>query len=321
MVLAYASFGKKRGWLGPIFPATSPRVEAWIAHEAYQLATAKGLSKKSLKRKLSALASWHTDLGMPKDGIVNERVERVIAGANRFHGMTSKPQPLPITLPVLRALAGAIRRHPSAFGGPASSAALVACFTLAFACFMRMGELTYNTFDPRFDLRRDSIARDGEWKITIPASKADAFRQGVTVVIPEGHDDVCPRKALQHWFDVCPEAGHAPLFSLARGPFTRARVVAYLNRALTNCGYASAQFSGHSFRRGAATWASSIGMSATDIKTLGRWNSECYRLYIDAGPQRSANIGRNLLTTPVSRSSLPASGIPEPGNVWRPSLV
>jgi hypothetical protein len=39
---------------------------------------------------------------------------------------------------------------------------------------------------------------------------------------------------------------------------------------------------GHSFRRGAATWAGSVGLSDYDIKMLGYWSSDCFLRYIDS---------------------------------------
>lgn len=321
VVEAFKAFCRHRGWPGPDCPAQPLRVEAWIAAEAAAIAASRGLSKKTLKRKVYALASWHTDLGLDGSLIASPRVERIIAGANRYHGVSTKAQPLPITLPILRRVVQEIRDHPSSYGGPANACCLAAAFCLAFACFLRMGELVYDTFDPRFDLRRDSIIMsDTDWRLKIPASKNDPFRLGVTVVIPDGPPDVCPRRALQQWLTCRPEAADAPLFDTSRQPFRRTYVCKMLSRALANCGYASALYSGHSFRRGAATWAASIGMSATDIKTLGRWNSDCYRLYVDAGPSRTAEVGHRFLTSNPALSSLPVSGIPLPGDVWRPSV-
>jgi integrase len=299
-------------------------VETWIAAEAVRLSsTPAGLAKKTLKRRLSALASLNTDLGADPSAVTNGRVERVIAGANRFHGNSTKPQPLPITLPILRKLLSTIRLRPFAYGGPADSKCLAAAFSLAFACFMRMGEFTFDAFDPRFDLQRAAIAYgdDGIMKITIPASKTDPFRSGVTVVIPSGPADVCPRVAIRTWLAVRTGGPSDPLFSLSGRGFSRSMVSRHLRRALADSGYVSHLFSGHSFRRGAATWAASIGIPGSEIKALGRWNSDCYKLYVDAGPIHAAAIGVDLLSAPISRSTLPTSGLPTAGDVWRPSLV
>lgn len=40
-------------------------------------------------------------------------------------------------------------------------------------------------------------------------------------------------------------------------------------------------YGGHSFRRGAATWGSKVGLSDDDIKLLGYWSSDCFSRYID----------------------------------------
>ena len=41
------------------------------------------------------------------------------------------------------------------------------------------------------------------------------------------------------------------------------------------------RYTGHSFRRGAASSAAAAGYSDYEIQLLGRWRSDAYRLYID----------------------------------------
>ena len=45
---------------------------------------------------------------------------------------------------------------------------------------------------------------------------------------------------------------------------------------LQRFGYNPKNYGGHSFRRGAATWAGSVGLSDYDIKMLGYWSSDCF---------------------------------------------
>ncbi|XP_071112966.1 uncharacterized protein [Haliotis cracherodii] len=52
------------------------------------------------------------------------------------------------------------------------------------------------------------------------------------------------------------------------------------NRVLTLTGYNSADYSGHSFRIGAATTAATVHIEDHLIKTMGRWTSDCYAKYI-----------------------------------------
>ena len=41
-------------------------------------------------------------------------------------------------------------------------------------------------------------------------------------------------------------------------------------------------YGGHSFRRGAATWGSKVGLSNSEIKLLGYWSSDCFSRYVDS---------------------------------------
>ena len=45
-------------------------------------------------------------------------------------------------------------------------------------------------------------------------------------------------------------------------------------------------FTGYSIRMGAATWADVRGLTRAQVRLLGRWKSDCYRVYIDLGPSQ-----------------------------------
>ena len=192
----YARFYKIKGYPAPHFPAVPARSRPWIAAEAEKMVREKGsLAGKSLKRKVGAFKSYHDDMGWDTP-IINGRVERVIRVANRWHGISKKDQPIPITLPILRRILTYIRQLPSSFGGATSAKAVVTAFTLAFACFLRMGEFTHDKYDERFNLSIRNFAlaaRDGDSSLlTISASKTDPFRKGVTVVAPLDHPMFAP---------------------------------------------------------------------------------------------------------------------------------
>ena len=40
-------------------------------------------------------------------------------------------------------------------------------------------------------------------------------------------------------------------------------------------------WNGHSFRRRAATWETQVGITDTQIPTLGRWRSDAYKAYVE----------------------------------------
>ena len=62
-------------------------------------------------------------------------------------------------------------------------------------------------------------------------------------------------------------------------PLTRETLVAWLKSALARLGI-EGNYSGHSFRIGAANTAATVGIPDHLIKTMGRWLSNVCQLYI-----------------------------------------
>ena len=75
--------------------------------------------------------------------------------------------------------------------------------------------------------------------------------------------------------------GSGPLFLFKDGSFlTRDKLVAAVRLALQHAGMNASQYSGHSFRIGAATTAAQVGIEDSVVKMLGRWESSAYQRYI-----------------------------------------
>ncbi|KAI8492018.1 hypothetical protein Bbelb_303910 [Branchiostoma belcheri] len=62
-------------------------------------------------------------------------------------------------------------------------------------------------------------------------------------------------------------------------PLTHKPFVTTLRTLLRQCGYPDSAYSGHSFRRGGATWASECGLPPELIKLQGDWKSSAYQRY------------------------------------------
>ena len=66
-------------------------------------------------------------------------------------------------------------------------------------------------------------------------------------------------------------------------------------QALAPSGLDVAQYSGHSFRIGAATTAASVGIEDSLIKTLGRWESNAYQIYVKVPRDNLAAVSKRLV--------------------------
>jgi integrase len=138
---------------------------------------------------------------------------------------------------------------------------------------------------------------DSRLYLTLPASKTDPFRLGITITIAAASDPACRVKSLRYLFEKYPLPTFSPLFTLSRDPttaadsaFTRTKVISRLRAILLELGV-SGNYSGHSFRRGAATWARSIGIPDVDLQLLGRWKSDAYKRYIGRGKDGEGGDG------------------------------
>ena len=157
--------------------------------------------------------------------------------------------------------------------------------------FLRSGEIIIpadTAFNKGAHLSCDDIAVDSRHspkvlRVKIKASKTDPFRIGVNIFVGKTGNALNPVTAVLAYM-VIRGPGEGPFFRFGNGkPLTRARLVAELKQALTASGIDSTLYLGHSFRIGAATTEAKQDVSNATIKTLGRWKSSAYQLYIKTG--------------------------------------
>ena len=116
--------------------------------------------------------------------------------------------------------------------------------------------------------------------ILLRKSKTDPFGTGTYLYIGPTGTVICPVSALSAYLAIrAPSPG--PLFIFQDGtPLSRQQLVAHLHSALAGIGVDVANYSGHSFRIGAASTAARAGFSDSFIQTLGRWKSLAFTTYI-----------------------------------------
>ena len=106
--------------------------------------------------------------------------------------------------------------------------------------------------------------------LVLPATKTDLFRWGVTSTISAAPDGACAIKSLRNLVERFPKTNYYALFWNTSGNFSRNYVTRKLQAGLRILGY-EGNYTGHSFRRGAATSARLVGLSEEEIQLLGRW--------------------------------------------------
>ena len=236
----------------PSFPLTEDTLSFYAAH---RLATIK---YATFRGDLSALRSWHIDMGLPWDISGMRLLERVCRGARRFRGdpksCSSKQR---VTIAKLE--------HMFDFLNPADQNLMVirTAFSTATQGLLRCGEFavtgSLTPYQRWKALKEADVTMIPSWgnptrmDIKIRASKTDPFRETVTVSIGRTNSKVDAVRdmrdmLMRRWGDDPSKQSDAYLFQLSDGsPLRRSFVIKALNRLTKACGF-EGEFSGHSFR-------------------------------------------------------------------------
>ncbi|KAI8503309.1 hypothetical protein Bbelb_191300 [Branchiostoma belcheri] len=193
-------------------------------------------------------------------------------------------------------------------------ATLWAAYTVAFFTLLRKSNLvpkTTSAFDPGKHLTRGAIRVTSDGLVVrITWSKTLQFKQRVLLLpvpaIP-GHP-LCPRHAYVNMCSLLPVGSDSPAFLVPGSAgrlvsLTHASLVAHLKTLLAAAGLPSGDYSGHSFRRGGATFAWHCGADPQIIKLLGDWSSDAFQSYLDSSFEQRRSFA-TLLATRINQGFL-----------------
>lgn len=183
-------------------------------------------------------------------------------------------------------------------------ATLWCAFVLSFFLFARKSNMvppSANKFDPAKHLcRRDIILGTDQVLIYIKWSKTiqAANRYLLVPLVSIPNHPLCPLRAVLNMFRLIPASPHHPAFLIPApqglSTLTHATFTKHLRRVLELAGHNPSGFSGHSFRRGGASFALSIGVPGELIMSHGDWKSACYLRYIDSSVQDRQCVSKLL---------------------------
>uniref|UniRef100_W5N939 Tyr recombinase domain-containing protein n=1 Tax=Lepisosteus oculatus TaxID=7918 RepID=W5N939_LEPOC len=215
-----------------------------------------------------------------------------------------KPLPnqrAPLTSDILESCIYVLR---SGYHSPWVDRTLESLFMLAFFGFLRCSEITASStsFDPSSQpcLSDISILSSDTLTFYLKKSKTDQLGSGTLIYYFKLWSHISPYEPLSHYAHLRTSAGALPTDPLLVNE--KGRIVtgsSHLQDVLLTAGYPPEQFSGHSFRSGAASSAARQGIPEYLIKQLSRWSSEAYRAYIKTNPsiikqpQKSAKNSKN----------------------------
>ena len=248
----------------PPFPATAHSLADWVGGLGQ-----RHLKTRTIKAYITGIRSAQLDMGATRTKLEifhHLALERIVTGIKKLQGEAGRKERCPITRPILLRLLA--RLDKSSLEG----ATLHAAYSLAFATFLRRGKFIWSKsewdngdFQQWHASRGSILLEEDKLQFSLPASKSDPFRQGVTITVAKAADEGCAIASIKNLFARFPMPHSSPLFNSSGGnAFTRQYVTRVLRSLLQELGY-TGHYAGHSFRRGAATWARERGLTDAEI--------------------------------------------------------
>ena len=238
----------------------------------------------SVRQYLNAVRLMHLEAGLPNPLINNWYVTSIIKGLKRHKG-DSTQQKLPITTDLLWGILSVLD-----FNRPFDLAFWAACL-VGFFTFFRKSNLLIpasGKFDQAKHLCRSDVHLCSSGAvIAVRWSKTIQFKERILhVPLPRIEESpFCPTSALLLALSQLPNSNSpAPLFCYPTPsgprPITHSTFVTYLRQCLSKLGLDQSLFSGHSLRRGGASFAMQCGVPSEWIKLQGDWVSDAYERYM-----------------------------------------
>ncbi|KAJ1035521.1 hypothetical protein NDA18_000300 [Ustilago nuda] len=235
----------------PALPSSNLHLIKWIA----ALGCA-GHSYHAIRHRLTALSSWHVDLGLDSSAFTHPR----------------RP---------------ALSSH--------DRITFTAAFTLSYACLLWCAEFTWSNLNDSILRVGSNTWSETYATLRLARSKTDPFGASIDLIIPKVGGPICPYTALCTVCGPRPLQAPLFALDNGVTPFSCDRVIGVLRQLLGQLGLPAAAYAGHSFHRGVSTWVALLGAPTKAIQALGHWSSNCFHWYIDCPPSAHSKITASYL--------------------------
>lgn len=256
-------------------------------------------SGRTLANYFYAIRAWHTLHGAPWLMKTAEMKAALDGAAILAPPSSKRPKRSPMTVPIIVSLATKLDCSKPL------DAAVFACLTTTFYSAARLGEFTLpslKAFIPSQHVKPSDVHRDQDrhgLPVTVfklPHTKSSIGGEDVFWAVQQGASD--PQAALANHFTINSPPQDQPLFSWRHSsglrPLTRNVFLKRINEAAADLGIESLK--GHGIRIGATLEYLLRGVPFDVVKSIGRWSSEAFLLYLR---QHAVIIAPYIQGTPI----------------------
>lgn len=245
--------------------------------------TANDISSNSVQKYLYGVQAWHTYHDLPYPHIAEHKVKVLLRACGRQDALTP-PKPLKSAMK----LEHLMLLYHTWINGTEEDLAALDCCIVAFWGMIRLAEVTYaqragTPFWLNSVLYQDVVkSSTTSTSVSLHVRGTKTAKAGVAqqVLLNAQPNCLCPVEAVKRRLSRMTNPTEA-LFSyvdIQRVNLTRSSLVNKCAKVWVTHGHLG--LSGHSFRVGGASLRAALGVSHEQIKQLGRWTSDCYKLYL-----------------------------------------
>jgi len=188
----------------------------------------------------------------------------------------------------------------------------LAAVLVAFAGLLRVSEFAktagqaFKGLEKRhvtFSNDRDINGVPRAMVITVEKDKMNFFRYGTQIKIVRSYDsELCAVVAMHEYLKNDTRNDSDPLFQYMsparrRRTLSRRHVSAWIKDMADMSDRPEGEFDTHSLRAGGATALWNSNYDAETISRIGRWSSNCWRIYVCDDGKRARNIQADMLAT------------------------
>ena len=238
----------------------------------------EGLQVSTIKSYLSGLSYLHRFYSV-SNPVESFRVSQLLRGIERETGQTVKQRD-PISLSLLHRLLSALA---NVVAHPYDLALFASLFTLAYYGCLRVGEVAISVEDTH-TAKLDELVYVNEQGAPHFLLKMTSFKHsnGRTPVLKLTSRPCasCPVHWLKQYLAYRGPDGKN-LYQFRDGKLvTRDHVMTVLRKALVFLGMDPSKYGTHSFRVGQCTDLAMGGYTDAQLRQIGRWRSDAFRLYV-----------------------------------------